>query len=90
MSANLHGRATAAEDLIPGAYEQRTVTRRQPGSMGGPAFGSAGVPGGPGSMSAATVADREREGGGALSQRRPARHSTWRKLTNQTKDRVNS
>ncbi len=90
MSANVHGHVTTTQELIPGAYEQRPVTRRQPGVMSGPAFGSAGVPDGPSTMSAATLADRQREGGGALSQRLPARHSTWRKLTNQTKDRVNS
>lgn len=75
MSTSPRGHVTTAQELIPGAYEQRTVTRRQPGSMSGPAFGSAGAPGGPGSMSAATIADREKEGGGALSQRRHGRHS---------------
>jgi hypothetical protein len=62
--------ATTASELIPGAYERRLVTPRQSGSMGGPAFGSASVAVGHGSMSAATIADREREGGGAVSQRR--------------------
>jgi hypothetical protein len=38
--------------------------------MGRPAFGSASVAIGPSSISAATIADREREGGGAVSQRR--------------------
>ena len=57
--------------LIPGAYEQNTLTHRQMGSMGGPAFGSTGVPTGSSSLSAATIADREMEGGGGASQRRP-------------------
>jgi hypothetical protein len=71
MSMNLRGDARHAPQLIPGAYDRTTSTHRQPGSMGGPAFGSANVPIGPGSMDAATIADREREGGGGLSQRRP-------------------
>lgn len=55
--------------LIPGAYERNTSTHRQLGSMGGPAFGSVDAPIGPSSLSAATVADREMEGGGGVSQR---------------------
>ena len=54
--------------LIPGAYERNTLTYRQPGSMG--VSTSVAVPIGSGSMDAATIADREREGGGAPSQRR--------------------
>lgn len=57
--------------LIPGAYERDTLTHRQMGSMGGPAFGSEDVAMGPSSLSAATIADREMEGGGGgASQRR--------------------
>ena len=63
--------AAAAQELIPGAYERRTLTHRQSGSMGGPAFGSADLPIGPSSMDAATIAEREKEGGGAVSQRLP-------------------
>ena len=59
-----------AQAMIPGAYERNTLTHRQMGSMGGPAFGSADVPPGPSSLSAATIADREMEGGGGASQRR--------------------
>jgi hypothetical protein len=70
MSTNLRGDARHALQLIPGAYDRTTVTHRQSGSMGGPAFGSADVPIGPSSMDAATIADREREGGGAPNQRR--------------------
>ena len=58
-----------AQSLIPGAYERSTLTRRQAGSMGGPAFGSTDAPIGSGALSAATVADREMEGGGGASQR---------------------
>jgi hypothetical protein len=49
--------------LIPGAYERNTLTHRQPGSMGGPAFGSTGIPAGPSSMDRATTMEREKEGG---------------------------
>ena len=62
-----------AQALIPGAYERNTLTYRQPGSMGGSMFGTADVPTGPNTMSAATVADREMEGGGGASQRRQRR-----------------
>jgi len=57
-----------AVPLIPGAYERNTLPYRQPGSMG--ADTSAAVPIGSSSMDAATIAEREREGGGAPSQRR--------------------
>ena len=60
-----------AGPIIPGAYERNTLTYRQPGSVGGSAFGSTIEPIGPSSMGAATIADREREGGGAPNQRRP-------------------
>ena len=53
---------------IPGAYERNTLTYRQPGSMG--ADTSVAVPVGSSSMDAATIAEREREGGGGPSQRR--------------------
>ena len=58
----------AAQRLMPGAYDRTTLTHRQPGSMGGGAFG-AGMPSGASSMDAATIADRESEGG-SLRQRR--------------------
>ena len=58
-----------AQALIPGAYERNTLTHRQMGSMGGPASGSMDMPIGPSSLSAATLADREMEGGGGVSQR---------------------
>jgi hypothetical protein len=61
---------THTQQLIPGAYERNTLTRRQLGSMGGPGFGSPNVLIGSNVMDAATVADRELEGGGGLSQRR--------------------
>jgi len=53
---------------MPGAYERNTLTYRQQGSMG--ADTSVAVPIGSSSMDAATIAEREREGGGAPSQRR--------------------
>jgi hypothetical protein len=54
--------------IVPGAYERNTLTRRQPGSMG--ADTSVAAPVGSNAMDAATIADREREGGGAPNQRR--------------------
>ena len=59
----------AARLLIPGAYDRTTLTHRQPGSMGGAAFGSE-IPGGPSSMDAATISERELEGGGSVRERR--------------------
>jgi hypothetical protein len=56
--------------MIPGERERNTLTRRQPGSMGGPASGS-DVGGAPSVlMDAVTIAERQREGGGAPSTRR--------------------
>ena len=55
-----------AQRLIPGAYDRTNLTHRQPGSMGGGAFGS-GMPSSPSSMDAATIADRARVGGGGLT-----------------------
>lgn len=60
---------TRPQVLIPGAYERNTLIYRQPGSMGGSASGSAYVPNSSSSMDAATIADREMEGGGGVSQR---------------------
>lgn len=66
---------TTAQELIPGAFERRAVRPRQSGSMGGPGFGSANLAAGPSSMDAATIAEREKEGGGGLSQRRRHDHA---------------
>jgi hypothetical protein len=55
--------------MIPGAYDRTSLTRRQPGAMGGAGFGTDGIPQGPNTLSAATVAEREKEGGGGISQR---------------------
>lgn len=57
---------------FPGERERNTLTYRLPGSMGGD-------PASPGSattvssMDAVTIAEHQKEGGGASSQRRPAR-----------------
>ena len=53
----------AARQLIPGAYERNTQTRRQPGSMGRSGFGPAEIPAGPSSMDAETTRERGKEGG---------------------------
>jgi hypothetical protein len=55
--------------MIPGARERNTLTWRQAGSMGGAASGNEGVADGAGTMDAATIAERQREGGGAPNQR---------------------
>ena len=68
------GRAAA---LIPGSYERNTLTHRQLGSMG--VSPSAAMPAGSCLMDAVTIAERQREGGGAPSERRgksPSPHTT--------------
>lgn len=70
MNTDVCKKATHMPDLIPGAYERNTLTYRQPGSMGGPAFGSANAPIGPSSLAAATIVERQKEGGGGVNQRR--------------------
>ena len=69
VSSGIGKNATHPQLLIPGAYERNTLTYRQLGAMGGPAFGSADDPIGHSSLSAVTIADRQKEGGGAVSQR---------------------
>jgi hypothetical protein len=62
---------SAARRIIPGAYDRTTLTHRQPGSMGGGAFGSGPIPNDPSPIDAAMVAERELEGGGGgVSERR--------------------
>ena len=53
-----------AGPMIPGAFERNTRPHREPA---GPRLAQ---PAGVSSMDAATIAEREREGGGAPSQRR--------------------
>ena len=69
MNIDARGAATEQQPLIPGAYERNTLTHRQAGSMSGPAFGSANGAIGHCSLDAALIADREKEGGGGVSQR---------------------
>ena len=57
-----------AQLLSPGAYDRTTLTHRQPGSTGGGEFGS-DMPSGA-SSDAATIAERELEGGGSVRGRR--------------------
>jgi hypothetical protein len=69
MTANVG--ESAARRIIPGAYDRTTLTHRQPGSMGGGAFGSGQMANGPSLIDAAMVAERELEGGGGgVSERR--------------------
>jgi len=58
-----------ARKIVPGAYDRSNLTHRQRGSMGGAASGTADAPTGPSSLDAATVLEREKEGGGGASQR---------------------
>ena len=70
--------AARAQALIPGAFEPRPVTGRQSGAMGGPAFGSLDPVSGPPTMDATTILERQKEGGGGASQRRPQRNAGGR------------
>jgi hypothetical protein len=65
-----------ARALIPGAFEKRPATARQPGSMSDPPSGVLDPHTAPLPMSEATRADRRREGGGGGGQRRPGRRHT--------------
>jgi len=58
-----------ARRLIPGAYERNTANSRQSGTFGGAAFGTDGLANAQGAMAAATITEREKEGGGGASQR---------------------
>ena len=75
----------AARKLIPGAYEQHALTRRQPGTMGGSPFGSIDLPVGGSTMSAATIAERQKEGGGGTAH---IRHESWYTLLSRCFHRV--
>lgn len=56
--------------MIPGERERNTLTYRSPGSMGGPASGSH-VGGTPNAlMDDVTIAEHQREGGGAPATRK--------------------
>ena len=65
MNTNLQ--EDAARHLIPGAYDRTTLRNREPGSMGGAAFGSAETPLGASSMDAATIAEHVLEAGAVKS-----------------------
>jgi hypothetical protein len=78
MTASGREDAALAQALIPGAYEQRPTLPRRSGTMGGPAFGSLTPLSGPPTMDAATIAERQKEGGGGVSQRRPRRNTGGR------------
>ena len=57
--------------MIPGERERNTLTTRLPGSIGGPEFGS-DVDGTPNVlMDDVTIAEHQREGGGARLARTP-------------------
>ena len=56
--------------MIPGERERNTLTYRQPGSMGGPEFGSESECAPSVLMDDTTIAEHQREGGGAPSTRK--------------------
>jgi hypothetical protein len=63
----------SATDIVPGQREAGRLTR-----FDMPATSMRALPVGPSTMDAATIAERQREGGGAPSERRPVRHrSRW-------------
>lgn len=70
--------ATAPRESFPGERERDTLTYPLPGAFGGRADGSADLPGGASSMDATTIAEHQKEGGGASSQRRPRADGTRR------------
>jgi hypothetical protein len=60
---------TSSTPMIPGRYEPNTLAHRPPRSAAaGPGAGVV-TPAGASVLDAAAIADREREGGGAPSQR---------------------
>jgi hypothetical protein len=61
-------------EIVPGARESGKLTR-----FGVPAAGMRIIPDGPSMMDAATIAERQREGGGAPSERRPPGEQSGRK-----------
>jgi hypothetical protein len=61
----------AGRALIPGAYEPRPITPRQPGAIGGPPFGAPAPPGDGSTMSDATIVERRKEGGGGRPEVQP-------------------
>ena len=73
--AQLFAGVGTVPSMIPGAYERKTPTPRQPGSMGGGAFGAGAVPNVGSTLDAETILEREKEGGGGTSQR-PHPHRT--------------
>ena len=75
----------AARKLIPGAYEQNTRTQRRPGTMGGAPFGSTDMPVGASTMSAATIGERRKEGGGGTVH---IRNESWYTLLSRCFHRV--
>ncbi len=55
--------------MIPGARDRSALTVGPASAFGGTAAGTLPVPEGPGTLDAATLIERQREGGGAGSQR---------------------
>lgn len=69
---------------VPGDREPGVLT-----TFGTPTAGTLTIPQGPSTMDAVTIAERQTEGGGAPSQRRPARTgSRWNGLGHSLKGAV--
>lgn len=60
-----------AMELIPGERDGGILTHGPSSSFGGPAAGRPPIPEEPSTMDAVMIAERQKEGGGAASQRRP-------------------
>jgi hypothetical protein len=80
VSVSDHERLIAPGILIPGAREPGMLT----------SFGSSAadvlLPDGPSTMDAATIAERQREGGGAPSQRRSVEERSWKGLVRRLRE----
>lgn len=72
VPASHHERLNAPRILIPGARESGMLTSFRPSTA------DLCLRDGTGTMDAAATADRQREGGGAPSQRRSAEERSWK------------
>jgi len=77
MTLRLVTTTDARDGPMPGQREMAMLTR-----FGAPTAEMPSIAEAPGTMSLQTIADRQREGGGAPSQRRPApTGSRWTRMT---------
>ena len=77
MSPSVATTTDARDGPMPGQREMTMLTR-----FGASVAATSTIAEGPSTMSLQTIADRQREGGGAPSQRRPPRPgSRWTRIT---------